>query len=94
VFDALYEGIDGLDPAEAERRYRRFVLVPNGLEAFDGYVAAVFDQGDRQVIVAGTEEENHARELKVGECERVMSEVVAWLAETFTEAAAALRYLR
>ena len=94
VFDALYEGIDGISGAEAERRYRRFVLVPNGLASFDGYRGAVFERGNKELIVVGSGESIKVTELAVGECERVMAEFVAWLAETFMEADAALQYAR
>jgi hypothetical protein len=83
VFKALYGKGTGIRGAEAERRFRGFVLAPNGMACFDGTSVAVFNLGDGQRVVSEEAGGTRVVSLAAGECERVIEEFLGWLEQSF-----------
>ena len=81
VYGFLYENSDDslVDQVALERRYRKFVLMPNGCESFDGEFALLVDDrhGQRFIHKWGAE----IQEILLPEAyyELVISEFLSWV---------------
>lgn len=86
LYTALCRGDGSLSEALAnEKRYRRFVLAPNGMRSFDGeFVVVLGREGDGKRVIRRTPlGDVNTIDLDNGELERVGSDFVRWLREKF-----------